>query len=675
MRAVSAVPTTPAQTAVEALTLPRALTRRLALPVIFVATTVYHFLQSRGHATPTVFNDELLYAKLSQAIAAGDGLAIRGEPYFFPAPLASVVQSPAWLLGTMTDAYAVAKLINAAVMSAAVFPAYWVAQRVVRPSFALLTAAATAATPAFVYHGYLMSEALAYPVFMVAVAVLAKAVAEPSRRLALAVPAVCVLAVATRVQFLVLPLAYFAAVAWCGRGDYRRHALAVALTSALVAVLLGVPGALGQYGEATTLGYSVGDVAHWMLTTGYLLPFSLGLAVVPGAVFGLQLLVMRARSPIERAVGVLTMASLGLFLGQAALIAAGEANRPLERYLFYVTPLVFLAFFAYAERGAPGRLQYALAACGGALALSLVSLPSLTGTAAYFFDSVTLSAFARTSFHLGIANASLLFALVPVALAALAAAVPLRRRGAPELFAILAIGLCLAGGAAVYETDRLVTGWAARAFSASPPDWLDRSGLRPARYLSLPNSNDFLGTQVESWNRSVRGVVLLGKPAIDPYPVSSGHVAQDGRLLIDGRSADAQVLVVNVAGSAIDLEGRIVARPREGLVAYRIPAGAHVRSLTRGLYPDRWTASRLRHQMWPRRAGRYELTLTLPRGEKARSVEIAGRRLIVRPGVTRRVTVPTTGDPLRFTVDVSNAPLAGGRILGVQLVSLRFVPN
>ena len=132
----------PAQPAVEPIAVPRALVRAAALPVLFVAATVYHFLQSRGHATPTVFNDELLYAKLSQSIAAGHGLAIRGEHFFFPAPLAPLVQSPAWLLSSMTDAYAAAKLLNAAVMSAAVFPAFFLARRVVRPSYALVTAAA-----------------------------------------------------------------------------------------------------------------------------------------------------------------------------------------------------------------------------------------------------------------------------------------------------------------------------------------------------------------------------------------------------------------------------------------------------------------------------------------------------------------------------------------------------
>jgi hypothetical protein len=670
---MSAVPTTPAQTAAAPVTLSRALTGRLALPFVFVAATAYHFLQSRGHVTPTVFNDELLYAKLSQAIAAGHGLAIRGEHFFFPAPLAPLVQAPAWLFNSMTDAYAAAKLLNALVMSAAVFPAYWLARRIVRPSFALLTAAAAVATPALVYHAYLMSEALAYPIFLVAVAVLAKAVAEPSRRMAVAVPAVCALAVATRVQFLVLPLAYFAAVAVCARGASRRHALPVALTGILVALLVGIPGALGQYGGATHLEYSPGEIAHWALTTGSLLPFSLGLAIVPGALFGLEFMIARPQVPIERVLGVLTVASLVLFLGQAALIAAGEANRPLERYLFYVTPLVFLAFFAYAERGAPGRLQYVLATCGGALALSLVSLPALTGTAAYFFDSVTLSGFARASYLWGLSNASLLYSLAPLAVAALAWALPLRRRGAPELFATIAIGLCLALGAGVYATDRLVTGWTARTFSVSPPDWLDRSGLGPARYLTLPNSNDFLATQLESWNRSLRGFVLLGKAAPDPYPADVAHVDGEGRLVINGRPTAAQVLVVNVAGSQIDLEGRVVARPREGLVGYRVPAGAHVRSLTRGLFPDGWTGARLRYQVWPGRAGRYELTLTLPRGEKPRMVHVAGRTLQVGAGSPKRVSIATNGEPLRLYVDVPNSPL-GGRILGVQVVSLRFVP-
>ena len=676
--AVSAVPTTPAQTAAEAVAFPRTLARALVLPLIFVTATAYHFLQSRGHATTTVFNDELLYAKLSQSIAAGHGLSIRGEPFFFPALLAPLVQAPAWLISSMPDAYAAAKLLNAAVMSAAVFPAYWLARQLVRPSFALLTAAAAVATPAMFYHGYLMSEAVAYPVFLLAVAVIARALAGRSNRLALEVPAVCLLAVAARVQFLVLPLAYLVGVAVCGRGVYRRHVIPAGLTALLVTALVGLPGVLGQYGQASTqVGHAPGALAHWALTDGILLAYGLGLAVVPAAVFGLGLMLARPHAPMERAVALLTVVCTTIFVGQASLIAAGEAQRPLERYLFYVTPLLFLAFFAYVERGAPRRFLCSGLGCIGALLLSSVSLPGMTGTAAFFFDAPTLTGFARAAFYLGFPNASLLYVALPLALALLAFMLPLTRRGAPHFFALVAIGLMGTAGTAVYATDRLATGWDARTFGSDPQDWLDRSGLGPARYLSLPKSNDFLGTQVETWNRDLQGIVVLAKPAPDPYPVEAAHVAPDGTLVIAGRPTQPQVLVVNVNGSAIDLEGRVVARPREGLVAYRIPANAHVRSLARGLSPDGWAGKQLQYEVWPRQAGRYELTLALPDGAVARKATlIAGdrkRTVVLRAAHDLRLSIPTTGAPLELLVEVPTS-LLGGRILGAQVTALRFVP-
>jgi hypothetical protein len=640
--------------AAEAVALPRAVTRTFALPLLFVTATVYHFLQSRGHATLTVFNDELLYTKLSQSLAAGHGLSIRGEHFYFPSPLAPLVQAPVWLLHSMPQAYAAAKLLNAAVMSAAVFPAYWLARRVVRPTYALVVAAATVATPAMVYHGYLMSEALAYPVFLCAVVVIVRGVERPS----LAVPVVCAVAIATRAQFLVLPLAYLAAVAVCERGRYRRHLVPVTITSLCLIALVGVPGALGQYGEATHIGHDPGAVAHWALTTGSLTPFALGLAIVPGALFGFAVL---WRKPI----GVVSIACTALFLGQAALIAAGEAHRPLERYVFYVTPLVFLAFFAYVERGAPWRSAYTLFTIAGAIGLSLVSFPGLTGTAGYFFDSFTLTGFARASFYLGLTDASLLYALAPLALGALALAV----RRLPLVLAAVAIAAMLATGVGVYATDRLATSFAARTFNAEPADWLDRSGLGAATYLVLPQSDYFVGTGLESWNRDVRHVAVLQTQPPDPFPSSVARITRDGSLQL---GHPARIVVANIAGSAIGLDGKVVARPRKDLVAYRVPAHPHVRWLADGLAPDRWTGTKLRYQAWPVRPGRYELTLSVPRGEQPRRVWI-GKRTFVVAGA-RHVDVATTGSPLVLQVKVPNAPL-GARALGVQVLGLRFVPR
>jgi len=379
---------------------------------------------------------------------------------------------------------------------------------------------------------------------------------------------------------------------------------------------------------------------------------------------------------MERAVAVLTVVCTSLFVGQASLIGAGEAQRPLERYLFYVTPLFFLAFFAYAERGAPRRFLYGGLACIGAVLLSIVSLPGMTGTAAFFFDAPTLTGFARAAYQFGFPNAALLYGALPLALALLASVVPLTRRGAPHFFALVAIGLMGASGVAVYATDRLSSGWDARTFGADPQDWLDRSGLGPARYLSLPRSNDFFGTQVESWNRDLQGIVVLGKPATDPYPVEAAHVATDGRLIIAGRPTRSEVFVVNVNGSAIDLEGRVVARPRESIVAYRVPANAHVRSLTRGLSPDGWARERLEYRVWPQRTGRYELTLSLPEGTPPRKATLTagGEKVTVTLRATKRLrlSIPTTGAPLKLAVEVPGAAL-GGRILGAQVLALRFV--
>jgi hypothetical protein len=669
---MSAVPTTAARTAAAPLTLSRALARRLALTLLFAVAVTYHAWQSLGHATPTVFNDELLYGKLSQAIAEGHFFSIRGEHFYFPAILAPLVQSPAWLLSSTMDAYTAAKLINAALMSAAVFPAYWLAARLVRPSFALLTAAAAVATPALFYHGYLMSEALAYPVFLTAIAVLARAVQAPSRRMALAVPLVCALAVATRVQFLVLPLAYIATVAVCGRGQYRRHLVPCVSAAALVALLLGVPGALGQYSEARHLGFSAGGVAHWALVNGYLLTYSVGLTVVVAAAFGLGVMLGRPRNKLERPVAALTLISTTLFIGQAAMIGGGEANRPLERYLFYVTPLVFLAFFAYAERGAPRRRELVAATCFGALALSQVSLPGLTGTGAFFFDSVTLSGFARAAFREGLPNASLIYSLAPICVALLTLALPLRRRGAPELFALVAISVMFATGVAVYATDRLATAWSVRTFGSAPPDWLDRLHFGPGHYLVLPRANPLLGTYLESWNRTVRDVIVLGTAAPDPLPLRVARVAPDGSLEIAGKRTAEQIYVVNVSGSAIGLQGRVVARPRDGLVAYRVPAGAHVRWLATGLAPDGWTGTSLRYRAWPARPGFYELELYVPDGTARRKIMVGKRLFVIRAGAPRTIEVPTNGAPLELRVDVPYIPLPG-RVLGVKVRAIRFL--
>ena len=258
-----------------------------------------------------------------------------------------------------------------------------------------------------------------------------------------------------------------------------------------------------------------------------------------------------------------------------------------------------------------------------------------------------------------------------MAIAALALAVPLRRRGAPELFALLAIAISAWMSLGVYATDRLVTTWSVRTFGSSPPDWLDHSHLGPARYLALPYANIFYGTYLESWNRDLRGVVLLDTQPPDPFPAAVASVARDGTLQIDGKPAKAQTLIANVSGTTIGLEGHVVRRPRDGLVAYRIPAGAHVSWLAAGLAPDGWTGPRLRYRAWPTRAGPLRAEPLCPcRDAAAQDRHRQAHPTSSAPATPRRIVVPTAGAPLVMFVDVQSSPL-GGRVLGVKVRSVR----
>ena len=158
-----------------------------------------------------------------------------------------------------------------------------------RPSFALLCAATAVAGPPMLYAPYLMSEALAYPVFLLALATMLRAIDRPSRWMEVAVIAVSLAAVLTRLQFVVVPIIYLVAAPLAGRlcGEtlrfsVRRHALSLGVLGALVAVPLLSRGAVfGTYAGATGLDYDPRTVLSWTGFTAALLPFAAGWLIVP----------------------------------------------------------------------------------------------------------------------------------------------------------------------------------------------------------------------------------------------------------------------------------------------------------------------------------------------------------------------------------------------------------
>jgi hypothetical protein len=659
---------------------------KLVLAGIYVVAVLYHWLQSRAHVTPAVFGDELLYSKLAQSIASGHGFVLRGEAVQFPAPLAILAQAPAWLIDSTPTAFAVVKALNVAVMSAAVFPAYCLARRVARPSNALLAAAAAVAGPAMLYGPYLMSEALAYPVFLLALATMVRAIDSPSLRMELAVVAVSLAAVLTRIQLVVLPIAYLVAVARV-RG-LRRHAVSLGVLGGFGAVPVVTGGAvLGTYLGATTLHFEPGAVLRWSGFTAALLPFVAGWLVVPGALLGLALLVLRPKGRADAAVGTLVVASVALVLLEVGLIAAGEAGRSVERYAIYLLPLAAIAFFAYVERGAPWRPLYAgLALAGGGTAW-LLDFPARAGEG-FTFDTLTFSVYGQTALWLGHANAATIFAGVPLFGGIALALLSLRRPHVAAGVGTATLALLLLSGIPAYAGDHAMTRGTLELRAGDPPDWLDRSGLGPADYLQLPGGSGHYGWILETWNRSVRRPIQLGLASADGYASHTGRIDREGRFLVDGRAPPAAgALVVNDFATAIDFEGaRVVARPRDGLTAYRLPSRPRVRSLANGIFFDRWAAAVVGFQAWPDSGsgqGFYRVVLSLPTRFGARQItlETGGvrREMSLEGGQTRVVRLPVRGYPLPLLnvrtdrADYVGAGTSNARLVAVRIPSISYV--
>ena len=668
---------------------------RVVLPLVYLLAFAYHWLQSRAHVSPAVFGDELLYSKLADSLASGNGFTFRGQPLFFPAPLAVFLEIPAWLIHSTPTAYEVVKALNVAVMASAVFPAYCLARRLMRPSFALLCAATAVAGPPMLYAPYLMSEALAYPVFLLALATMLRAIESPSRRMELAVIAVSLAAVLTRLQFVVLLVVYLIAAPLAGRlcgeslrSSIRLHSVSVGVLAALVAVPLVTGGAvLGTYGGAATLHYDPRAVLSWTGFAAALLPFAAGWLIVPGALLGLAVVAARPRGRADAAFAALALSSVVLVLLEVGMIAAGEAGRAIERYDIYLIPLAAIAFFVYVERGAPWlRLYVGLALAGSATAW-LMPFPGRAGTA-FAFDSPTFSSYTQLATWFGNANAATLFAGIPFLGGIAIALLPLRRRLAPVAVSVGTIVVLLLSGIPAYAGDHALTRGTLLLRAGDPPNWLDRSGLGPADYLQLPGGSAHYGWLLEAWNRDFRHPIQLGPQGYDGYASSSARIDGDGRLLVDGRRPAAGILVVNDVATAIEFEGgRVVARPQDGLTAYRLPAAPRVRSLAPGIDFDRWAASVVDFQVWPRNhsgRGHYLVVLALPRGLEARQVRLesdgsADRSIRLKPGDRTSVRIPVRGYPvpvLRIRTD--NADYVGGgtpnaRFLAVRVPSLSYV--
>ena len=309
----------------------------------------------------SVMTDEMLYAKLATSIAESASLrpSVHGLPIAVYNQLYPLLLAP--LYGTLSppDAFRAAHVLNAFVMTSAVFPAYLLARQLVGRGWSFAVAVLSILVPWMIVMGFLMTEVVAYPAFLWAILGLQLAVAAPSGRRDLLAVGALALAVSARTQFaalaVVLPLAilghevgYARSLRTGVRAAFDRHRLLAAIYAlgvvvvVVVAVVDSTGGVLGVYAVTVEEG-SLLPSGIWSSAAEHLDAVAIGCGLAPFVLGGGWLLatLARPRSRAEHAFATLTLLTTAVLTFEVASFSVRfGADIVRDRYLFYVVPLL-----------------------------------------------------------------------------------------------------------------------------------------------------------------------------------------------------------------------------------------------------------------------------------------------------------------------------------------------
>ena len=263
------------------------------LGAIVLVSTVVRVALSRGVDAPWIAPDEHLYGLVGRSLVHGDGLTIVGEPVPYYSLLYPLFVGLAGLGTDVATGLTVAQVAQALVMSATAIPVFLWARPLAGSRLALFAATLTVLIPGLAYSALLMSEALYYPVAVVALWVLAAALRDPTLWRQLLLVATIGIAVATRLQAvglvatLVVALGTLA-VAERSLAPFRRLLPSLVALGAAGAVLspgrlaAGGGETLGAYGTlAEAEEYSVADlVSSIAWQTGAVVILTVGVPLV-----------------------------------------------------------------------------------------------------------------------------------------------------------------------------------------------------------------------------------------------------------------------------------------------------------------------------------------------------------------------------------------------------------
>jgi hypothetical protein len=692
----------------------------LALGGLVVAI-VQVWLASRI-VTPWIMIDELIYSDLARSLGDNGTLHVRGESIAWQNFGYTVLIAPAWLVAeAQSTAYFLAKTINVGLGLTALMVVYIWARRLTTGGYALLAAGLTALMPSLLYAGTLMSENGFLPAFLLAALLIALALERPTLWRQAFVFGAIGLAAFIRVQGVVLLAVLPTAVLLASMLEARiaapgsrlraawRHAarfgpsvaalalLAVAYVAVKVAQGRPLSAGLGGYQVTAETGYSLGDVARWLVRHFADLSLATGIFPVAALIVLVGLAFLRGTpSPVERAFLATAVAALAGIVVQASLFASKFAFRIEERNMFCVFPLLFVALALWLHRGAPRRPWplAAFAAAAPAAAVVFLPLQGLLGLQ-ILSDTFALIPLLRLSQLLsgGVETVELLLSLAAVAAALVFLVVPAR------FAALLPLSMAVFLAFSIYAVHGAIRDYSAQldaGTSGADRSWIDEAvgADQPVDYLYGAGYDASVEAstlwQSEFWNRSLDDVYNIG--IAPPYPLREVSAPLDrGNGQLQAPEPPDRFIVaaerLGTAGTLLERHGP--------LALYRIDRPARVGVTVEGVYGDGWTSGAAALTRYaPRAAGPLRVgvsrvawggpdvlgrvTLRVGPVQVVNGFATIGavsdqREWVIHSGKRRTFTLQAPAAPFRLEVNVSPtfSPSRFGRSdtreLGVQL--------
>lgn len=312
-----------------------------------------------------VMTDELVYERLAIGIARSGsplprihGVFVRSLDQLYPLLIA-----PFFRHGYVPADLHQAHLAGAWIMSSACIPAFLLARRVIgRRWAAYAIALLSIALPWLIYSSFLLSEVAAYPAFLWAMLAMQRAATAPSRRTDAVALAALVLAFLARTEFLclvaVFPLALLVHGATQGQAGWasarvtaRAHRLLLAVYAALVGAGLVFVAGGGKVGTLSVYGQQIhgGLLSNLSPSAflGHLAQLAFGIGILPfvvGLAWLLANMVRPSENPELHAFACLGAITIGVLTLEVAKFDRGIGSVIFDRYLFYLVPVVLIAF-------------------------------------------------------------------------------------------------------------------------------------------------------------------------------------------------------------------------------------------------------------------------------------------------------------------------------------------